>query len=117
MAYPGMMRSIAVFIKHNGVLAPCRAYPQPEGALWICGNCSTPIIRASYGVLNGRCRCSCGDEVEVLVDGYPVDLKKESLLAPGRSPEDPIPQSAEEATDEDFLRGIHIVPDLAPEED
>jgi hypothetical protein len=119
------MNAIAVFVKKSGVLVPCKAYPEPDGAVWRCAICDLAIVRASFGVLNGMWRCQCGCEVEVVMDGCPVDLEAAATTIHDRdivgtvgdeppqnlelnAPEKPKRKRARKLTDEDFLRECGI---------
>lgn len=111
---------IAVFVKSNGILVPCKVHPAADGAVWVCP-CGTYIIRASHGVLSGMYRCYCGKDVELIVDGQTVDIEELQELPTATNLPSP---SAEAMTagdikqnDEDFLRGFGIAPDLAITED
>jgi hypothetical protein len=134
------MDCVAVFVKRAGILVPCRAYAEPDGALWRCACCEGALIRASYGILNGLWRCPCGCEVELLVNGLAIDLEAmngrafadhdnahdhasdsaryatgyTTSQAPGWND---IERRAAAVTDEDFLRGLKITPSLAIEEE
>ena len=108
-----MIQSIAVFVKKSGILVACRSHPQPDGAIWICALCDAAIIRASFGVLNGLWRCSCGNDVELLVNGVPVDLEAEQRktfaeMQSQNVPAKPKRKRQRKLSDEDFLRECGI---------
>jgi hypothetical protein len=123
------MKAIAVFVKKSGVLVGCRVYPTDDGCLWQCGVCGTmPLLRASFGVMSGYWRCPCGAEVELLIDGQPVELQEINVLpngmaaegnfaAPEETPEKPKRKRRRKLNDEDFLRECGIARDATPEEE
>lgn len=110
------MRQLAVFVKRNGVLIACRAYPAPDGATWQCGACDFhPLLRASFGVMSGLWRCQCGAEVELMVDGEPVAIEEVAEIMPAPAeivPEqanvDAKPKRKRKLKDADFLRECGI---------
>jgi hypothetical protein len=109
------MKSVAVFIKRNGVLIPCPVRPTPDGCVWRCVNCHEHVIRASFGVLSGLWRCQCGCEVELLVDGQAIDLEELNALQPQYQTEED--GGTKPVNDSDFLRELGIQPDLATTEE
>lgn len=122
MAYPGSGNYIAVFVKNNGILAPCRVSPQPDGAVWVCP-CGVFVIRATYGVLSGMWRCQCGREIEVIVNGVTIDMEELGEMPAQQQQQPTQPASGATAgagggfSDEGFLRGMGIAPSLAITED
>jgi hypothetical protein len=103
------MTSVMVFVKRSGVLVACRNFQVPDGCFWRCAHCDTILMRASFGVLNGLTRCTCGSDVELLVDGQAVDVDELNVLA-GRQPNataEPTP-APQRVNDEDFLRECGI---------
>lgn len=73
------MTSVLLVAKRNGVIAPCRSCPQPDGMVWQCGFCSVVCTRVSFGIINGLWRCNCGAEIELFIDDKLVNLQKLSL--------------------------------------
>jgi hypothetical protein len=113
------MKAIAVFVKkeESGILVPCRVFPAPDGATWQCGVCGThPLLRASFGVMSGLWRCSCGAEVELMVDGQPVAIEDVAQVIPAPAdvthvtnvPAKPKRKRQRKLKDEDFLRECGI---------
>jgi hypothetical protein len=105
------MKSVMVFVKRSGILVGCRNYPVPDGCFWRCAHCEAIIMRASFGVMNGLYRCTCGSDVELLVDGQAIEIEaldsstnQEGELIPHPNPA-PAPQRV---SDEDFLRECGI---------
>jgi hypothetical protein len=66
----------------SGVLLPCAAAPEPDGALWCCALCGQACIRCSFGVMQGLWRCQCGAEIQFLVDGRWIDPRQIEPLEP-----------------------------------
>jgi hypothetical protein len=110
------MSSVMIFVKRNGLLVACPSERTQDGAEWYCPHCESIVIRASFGVMNGTLICRCGSQVELVVDGIPVDPEKLNVL-PG-TPRSFVTQPKEtprrgrtrrkKLTDEDFLRECGI---------
>jgi hypothetical protein len=80
------MNSVMIFVKRNGLLVACPSQRTQDGAEWYCPHCESIVIRASFGVMNGTLICRCGSQVELVVDGVPVDPEKLNVL-PGSPPQ------------------------------
>ena len=103
------MKSIMVFVKRGGILVACRNYRTPDGCFWRCAHCETILMRASFGIMNGFYRCTCGSDVELLVDGQAIEIE-DLTVAPamfGGAAVEPTP-APQRTNDEDFLRGCGI---------
>ena len=101
------MTSVMVFIQHNGLLLACKVVRTQDGCYWLCANCDTTLMRASFGVLNGLTRCTCGDFVELIVDGKTIDIEELNVLGQ-RSQDTTAPQPQGEFDEATFLRECGI---------
>jgi hypothetical protein len=99
--------SVMVFVQRSGVLVACRAFPEPDGYHWNCPLCDQTVMRASFGVLNGLTRCTCGADTELIVDGRTIEISALNVLE-----QQPVQESAPQprgvVNDEDFLRECGI---------
>lgn len=96
------MTPVDVFAKCEGeeIWIQCPGYVTPDGCFWNCAHCSSLIIRASFGQMNGVYRCQCGAEITLLVDNQVVDIRElNGIRAPG---------AAQPVNDKDFLRDCGI---------
>ena len=128
------MSHVMVMIRTEaGILMPCEASPQPDGAAWACAVCGELCIRVSFGVMQGLWRCRCGVDVQLLVDGRFIDPREIQPLEPvsKMAPIRPITQEELESdmpkpkrvrkkrikSDKDFLSQCGIAPLTKPEGD
>lgn len=135
------MTSVMVFVKHNGILVACQPHRAPDGCFWRCAHCDEILMRASFGVMNGMIRCTCGSDVELVVDGKIVEIGELNVLtdvhehaidslgyvedhaidslgyaATPRQPKQSAQQPRGEMNDEDFLRKCGISAGATEEE-
>lgn len=70
------MTSVIIVAKRNALILPCLPHPEADGFSWHCPACSGIVARVSFGIMNGVWRCRCGAEIEMCVDGVPIDLQR-----------------------------------------